>query len=208
MSFLFSQIFSLMLLTSVGASPSADSRAEDLEDDLEFQQHTLAPPLLGAAFDPGFNFQGGASLFNSDHEPGHWGDLAYEPVGEKSFRLHGRDLKKPSGFFWLFENPQDLRDRWVEIVYSGLSLPSQMALSFDSRMPRKDVDFVVPLKNSFEPKSGFFKLPDRDPFSKITKLGFNFDPKDGKDVEMLLLDLRVLPEGSDPLRPRSAPDAA
>ena len=197
----FQVVFSLSTSAPArAASPSADSKTSELEDEVHLQKNTLAPPLMGAGLSEGLAFGQALSLLDASFEPGHWGELAFQSEGERSFRLQSRDLKNPAGFFWLFEKPMDLRNRWVEVVYSGMAVPSQVTLNFDSRMPRTDGRFVLPLANSFEPKSGYFKLPDRLPFSKIRKLSFVFDPRYGKDVEMMLLDLKVLPEGADPLK--------
>ena len=193
-------LYAFTLLPALHAEFSSASKASELEDAAELETDTLAPPLMGAFYNPAPRGGEGLSLLSPANEPGYWGELAYQPVGENSFHLYSRDLKESAGFFWLFDKPRDLRNRWVELVYSGVSVPSQILLSFDSRMPKADGGFIVPLKSSFEPRSGYFKLPNREPFSAIQKLNFAFDPKFGKDVEMMILDLKVMPEGFDPLQ--------
>ena len=196
----FQLLFSVSPFPAFAGEHSSAAKTSSLEDEINLQTDTLAPPLMGAASESPFGRGEGLSLLSPTLEPGYWGNLNYELVGEKSFRLQSRGLKSSAGFFWLFDKPMDLRDRWMEIVYSGIAVPKQVLLRLDSRVPTSDGGFIVPLKNSFEPKSGYFKLPDRQPFSKITKLSFAFDPRFGKDVEMIILDLKVLPEGFDPLK--------
>lgn len=201
----FASIFLISNLKA--ATPSANSKIADLEESYEdssvVEHNTLAAPLLLG--DPALGglrvTSKNLSFFDVPHTSGYKGNLQFERKEDGSVRLQYRDLKEEAAFFWLFERPMDLKNRWVRMSYSGLLVPSRVALEFDHDEKRLDSRFNLYLDDSLTPQSVFFKLPDAAPFAEIETLRLVVSPKDlkGRSADFAILDLELLPTDANPL---------
>ena len=183
------------------ASHSAKSKADQLTQESNVRDQTLAAPtFLGSLNADRNSFRASSLLSSSAFETGYAGDILFEKVGNTSFRLNFRDQKEDASFFWLFKQPQDLRDRWVQIDYSSLKVPSKVYLQIDSGMPRTDGLFMITLEDSVTPKSSYFKLPNRNPYASAEKISMHF-PAQGfeKNADLMIYDLKLLPKNESPI---------
>lgn len=189
------------------ATPSASSKIADLEEKYEdssvVEHNTLAAPLLlGDPVLGGLRvLSKNLSLLDVPHTVGYKGNLLFEENRDKSVRLQYQNLTEEAAFFWLFERPMDLKNRWVRMDYSGLLVPSRVALEFDHDELRADSGFDLFLDGSPATQSVFFKLPDAEPFAEIETLRLVISPDDlkNKSADFAILDLEILPTGADPL---------
>lgn len=200
-------IFFAIISNLIVATPSANSKIADLEEIYEdssvVEHNTLAAPLLLG--DPALGglrvTSKNLSFFDVPHTVGYKGNLLFEQSEDKGVRLQYRDLKEEAAFFWLFERSMDLKNRWVRMSYSGLLVPSRVALEFDHAESRADSNFNLYLDDSLTPQTVYFKLPDAAPFAEIETLRLVVSPEDlkGRSADFAVLDLELLPAGANPL---------
>lgn len=199
---------SFLLISNLkAAAPPANSKVADLEEiyknssavgnDTVAAPLLLGDPALGALRVTSKNL----SLLDVPHTVGHKGNLVFERDGKAGVRIQYRDLKEEAAFFWLFERPMDLKNRWVRMSYSGLQVPSHVALEFDHDEKRSDSRFDLYLDNSLAPQSVLFKLPEAKPFAQIETLRLIVSPENlkNRNADFAILDLEILPAGTNPL---------
>ena len=192
----------LVAITFIPASyaePSVQSRLQELKKEREVKRNTLSPPLFSGGVFGNVSSIRNLSLLESPYQVGHLGSLDFKKMGETSFRIRYQDLEESASFFWIFEQKLDLRDRWLEIVYSSIVMPTRVDIVVDSKISRKDSTFPLYFENSLKPRKTYFKLPDRMPFSKVKKLRLVFEPEVARDADFMILDMNLLPLGAGPL---------
>jgi hypothetical protein len=195
----------LTFLSPSFALENSEIKAEQLEQERQISRHTLAQPtLLGNLGLENTSFASGSLLTPSAFEAGTAGDILFQKIGNTSFRLSYHNLKEDASFFWLFEKPVDMKDRWVQLDYSSVNVPATILLSIDSGL-HTDGIFTLPLENSLKPKSSFFKLPDRAPYNKVDKISLSFPSEAENHTDLLIYDLKLLPEGQSPLEETGLP---
>ena len=135
------------------------------------------------------------SLLGAAYTPGHEGEIFYEQVSDTTFRLKYLDLETEAFFYFLFEKPQDLRNRWMRLRYSGLKTPHKLTIRLDHAAYRSDTDFAVYPEDTLKPAQLFFKLPDKATFENVKSLGFVIDPSEeaaGRDGDFMILGLDLI----------------
>ena len=178
------------------------------DDPKSLEENTIASPLMFSDI-PSIPLVGNhVELLSLPHQMGYQGDILYQKLDGDAFRIKFQDLKQKSAFFWVFDSPIDARDRWFRLRYSGIYAPSQMVLSFDHDEDRNDSNFNVFLDPSKDAKAVYFKLPEREGFSKVESLRFILDPEILKEDsgDFMVLGLELLPESDNPLAGLPATD--
>jgi len=192
----------LLVLFSNAVVGRADARMEQLAQKLKAQSHlgqeTLAAPLFMGA--PSSSFSPGESLFVLPLTFGTKGNVKYDQMGGTIQRVAYHDLRDPASFFIFFDEEMDLRGRWMEITYSGITVPKKIYLVFDKGTPRSDSTLPIHLNRSTEIERSRLEIPDRIPYSKIKRLDFQIDPKDqsGMNADFLILDVSILRKSPSP----------
>lgn len=200
-------VFSTFNIRFAAAEDSSDSKIKALQESVAIGQDTLSAPLLLSQPQNLLSPVRG-SLLNQSSSAGFEGDLAYQKLAGDSYRLRYRDLKQAAAFFFLFEKPLDLKDRWVRVHYSGLHIPSHVKLELDHDEMRDDSEFDLYLNQQPQEGSVDFKLPDKEPFGDIHSLRLVMDPELLEDPygDFLILGLELLPAGEGPLDQVAASD--
>lgn len=205
------KLFLLLFLVSFAMPLQADEfssdeklrELKDYGDETTVDQSTLAAPLLlsQASLGKVTAFSRHLSLFDIPHTVGVKGEILYEQRDELGVRLEFRDLKEEAAFFWLFERPMDLRNRWVRVHYSGLRVPSCLKLEFDHDELRSDSQFDLYLENTLIGDTVYFKLPDKTAFAKIETLRLVLDPDslEHNSADFVIHAIELVPAGEDPL---------
>ena len=173
----------------------AEKVSEQLEDEYKISTNTLASPLFLSEGGPELVSSKGISLSENPFLFGYEGDLEYEQMVNGVYRLRYHDLKKEAAFFFLLDEPMDLRNRWFRLRYSGVNLPSRMGLEFDHDELRLDAKFDVYLTKTTAIEGVYFKLPDKGTFSTVDSVRLVVRPEDDiePDADFLILGMELLP---------------
>ncbi len=187
---------SLLVPTTLRASVE-----EDLKSTAEADQSTLVSPLLLSQPSEHFQVPDGTSLLKNPFEVGYEGDLQYEKLSDETFRLRYFDLTRDASFFFVFDKPLNLKDRWVRLRYTGLKLPSHLALELDFEERRSDTHYDLYLDQAPGLGSVYFKLPAKASFEQVDSLRLIMEPDHlaSMDADFMILGLEIVPEGEGPL---------
>ncbi|MDP3920895.1 MAG: hypothetical protein Q8R76_08840 [Candidatus Omnitrophota bacterium] len=204
-SCVFSATAALVLLV-IPFAVLAESGISELDHTFQEEQllasNTIAAPLVtaGRMAEPAIAIEG-MSLLAKPLTTGHQGALDYQGIAEHGVRIQFRQIKEPVAFFWVFDEPVDLSDRWVRVYYAGPIVPNRLQLKLDHAEVRLDGAFDIYLENSTWTQTVFFKLPRKKTFEAIDSLRLVANPGllKNSSADFWILEVEVLPEGNDPL---------
>lgn len=190
-----------VLQTSRAASPSAENKLRGLQTDKKEQtlldKNTLAAAkMIGTA-----TTRNGLSLLTLPQNAGSRGELFFQEYPGQSYRIQFAELSGDACFFWAFAKPMPLKNRWLRLTYSGISVPPHARIGFDSESEDPAISFDLYLDSSLVSRHVYFKLPDRDIFSAVQIIRLTFAPElmTGRIADFTISDLEIITEGDEPL---------
>lgn len=189
------------LLASFRGEATVSEKEKIFGEGRELSTQTLANPLLLSQTPRDPTEIPGTSLLAHPFKFGYQGDLSYRQIEDQVFRLRYEDLEEDSAFFFLFDEPLNLRNRWVRLRYFGEKIPSRLELQVESDLPRSDGRYDLYLAGSDHLESVYFKLPDKTPFGELDSIRLVIHPEEQRDpdADFMILGLELLPAGEGPL---------